>query len=253
MCSSYWNSFPPSWNFFHKLVFTKHRTSFFYIFKQQRHHVATLGPNSPSLPTLNVPQGDINPVLPSLTINSFKNHLANGSQIPRLRTGTVLRVSNTILSKGSSRDQLFTRHSLFRAETSPEATKQSSFDKSLKHDWGWIHSTVYEWIIHSFIIHSSSSFIHHSASPPPCRDSLFCAPVAPGKASVKFITDGWWPMQDSSSTKLSAPEGRWRSICLLPSLQPLPVARRCSSIDSTGIYWAPTVYQALLEVLWILQ
>ena len=144
MCSSYWNSFSPSWNFFHKLVFTKDRSSFFYIFKQQRHHVATLGANSPSLPILNFPQGDINPVL-----NSFKNHSANGAQIPRLRTGTVVRVSNAILSKGSSCDQLFTRHSLFRAETSPKATKQSSFDKSLKHDWGWIHSTGYEWIIPS--------------------------------------------------------------------------------------------------------
>lgn len=103
---------------------------------------------------------------------------------------------------------------------------------------------------HSFI----HSFTRHSASPPPPgRDSLFCAPVAPGKPSVKFITDRWWPMQDSSSTKLSAPEGRWRSICSLPSLQPLPITRRCSSIDSTGIYWSPTMYQALLEVLWNLQ
>ena len=181
MCSSYWNSFPPSWNFFHKLVFTKDRTSFFYIFKQQRHHVATLGPNSPSLPTLNVPQGDINPVLPSLRINSFKNHLANGSQIPRLRTGTVVRVSNTILSKGSSRDQLFTRHSLSRAETSPEATKRSSFDKSLKHDWGWIHSTVYEWMIHS------SSFIHSSFI-----HSSFCLPTTTRSRLFVLCSSGPW-------------------------------------------------------------
>ena len=57
-------------------------------------------------------------------------------RFPGLGQAQVVRVSNAILSKGSSRDQLFTRHSLFRAETSPEATKWSSFDKSLKHDWG---------------------------------------------------------------------------------------------------------------------
>lgn len=180
-------------------------------------------------------------------------------RFPGLGQAQVVRVSNAILSKGSPRDQLTLHQAQPIQSWNQPRGNQTEFIWQITETWLGMNTFYSVRMTHSFIIPpqefwhlmwawSSPTTVVSLPTSTRLRLSVLCS-GGPWEAFCKMYHRWVMTNASSSSTKLSAPEGTWRSICSLPPLQPPPVTRRCSSTDSAGIYWAPTVYQVLLWVL----